>query len=236
MTDTWLVAITVHPRCPRLFSGGRINGHTLHRELMRLAPDELGDNARQQAGLLYRAEQAPGQRDLRVLAQLAMEPQVQALAGDFAVQAQQRCLTPLLDKLTAGARVRYRIDANATKRHGNTAPADKRGKLANLHGTEADLWWLRKATEVGLHPMRLTSTPQPDVLGRPSQRKPRRESTSTPATQPNPYTAAHGVTRFEGIGIVTDPERLRAAVTTGIGRARNYGCGLLSLGLTQEEP
>ncbi|MFB9566127.1 type I-E CRISPR-associated protein Cas6/Cse3/CasE [Saccharopolyspora hordei] len=34
----------------------------------------------------------------------------------------------------------------------------------------------------------------------------------------------------EGAAIVTDPDRLRAAIIDGIGRARAYGCGLLSIG------
>lgn len=235
MTDTWLVAIDVHRECRRLFHGGKLNGHTLHRELMRLAPDDLGDNPRHQAGMLHRTEQSPGQRGLRVLVQLTQEhePRLDALADDFAAHVQQRRLTPLLDKLEAGARVRYRIDANATKRHGNSAEEAKRGKLANLHGTDADLWWLRKATEAGLHPMRLTSTPQPDILGRHTVRKASRGGGDT--GQQN-YAAQHGVIRFEGIGIVTDPKRLRDAVVTGIGRARTYGCGLLTLGFTQEQP
>ena len=39
----------------------------------------------------------------------------------------------------------------------------------------------------------------------------------------------HAVVRFDGIGVVTDPDALRAAVLTGIGRGKSYGCGLLSL-------
>ncbi|GAA4889187.1 type I-E CRISPR-associated protein Cas6/Cse3/CasE [Saccharopolyspora cebuensis] len=226
MTDTWLVAITVNPR-RRLCSGGKLDGHALHRELMRLAPDDLGERPRHQAGLLYRAERAD--RDLRVLAQLTCEPRVHALADGFALQVQQRRLTPLLEALRPGARVHYRIDANATKRHGNQAPAHKRGKLANLHGAEADLWWLRKATEAGLHPLQVRATPQSDVLG------PATRSRKIPTEDGESYSAVHGVTRFEGIGIVTDPDKLRHAVTTGIGRARTYGCGLLSLAPAVEE-
>ncbi|MFR9727892.1 type I-E CRISPR-associated protein Cas6/Cse3/CasE [Saccharopolyspora sp. MS10] len=232
MNDTWLVAIAVNSGCRRLFSGGKINGHALHRELMRLAPAGLGDEARREAGLLYRVEQVVAPRQgLRILAQLTLEPDVRALASEFAAQVQQRRLNPLLSRLTTGARVRYRIDANATKRHGNAAEPHKRGKLANLHGTEAELWWLRKSTEVGLHPLQLTSTPQPDVLGRASKRN----KDKNPGDEES-YTAVHGVTRFDGIGVVTDPDRLRAAVNVGIGRARNYGCGLLSLALTEEAP
>lgn len=226
MTDVWLVHITVNKECRRVQKRGKLNGHALHQDLMRLAPHDLGESPRQQAGLLYRAEHT--NQGLQVLAQLASEPHIGRLAEDFATQVQQRHLTPLLDKLSAGMRVRYRIDANATKRH--LANKEKRGKLANLHGTEADLWWLRKSGEAGLHPLQLNSTPLNDTTGQPSDRQHPKTSKPEEALK----TAQHGVTRFEGFGIVTDPDKLREAVKSGIGRARTYGCGLLSLGLTQE--
>jgi CRISPR system Cascade subunit CasE len=37
------------------------------------------------------------------------------------------------------------------------------------------------------------------------------------------------VTEFEGILTVTDPEKLRSALKTGIGHAKAYGCGLMTL-------
>jgi CRISPR system Cascade subunit CasE len=38
-----------------------------------------------------------------------------------------------------------------------------------------------------------------------------------------------GAALFEGVLEVTDPTRFREAVEQGIGRARAYGCGLLSI-------
>lgn len=214
--STWLVQITAAPRCTRLWSQGLMDGHAVHRDLMRLAAHDLGDQPRKTAGLLWRAEETHA--GLRILAQLTSPPRLDALADDFALQTQQRALAPLLDNLHAGSKVRYRIAANATKRHGNTAKPGKKGKLANLHGSQAELWWLRRATQAGLHPLHVTSAPLPDVLG-----------PLTRDSKDDPHTVRHGVTRFEGIGVVTDPDRLRIAVTDGIGRARTYGCGLLSL-------
>jgi CRISPR system Cascade subunit CasE len=34
---------------------------------------------------------------------------------------------------------------------------------------------------------------------------------------------------FEGRLLITDPDALRAALVTGIGPAKGYGCGLLTL-------
>lgn len=224
LNGVWLVAIKVGPRCHRIFHNGKINGHVLHRELMRLAPDALGDHPRHECGLLFRAEYYPS--GLRVLAQLRTAPRVNSLKTDFADHVEQRRINPLLDKLYAGARVRYRIDANATKRHGKQAQEHKRGKLANLRGNEADLWWLRKAETAGLGSAEVRSSPQPDVLGRPIKTA----STVFEGASQGDVGTIHGVTRFEGTAVVTDPGSLRESVLTGIGRARTYGCGLLSLG------
>ena len=42
-------------------------------------------------------------------------------------------------------------------------------------------------------------------------------------------TITVSVATFEGVLIVTDPENLRSALTAGIGPAKAYGCGLLTL-------
>ncbi|PRW64774.1 type I-E CRISPR-associated protein Cas6/Cse3/CasE [Actinopolyspora mortivallis] len=212
-----LIRFHLAARCRRVWSGGLLNGHAIHQELMRLAPDNLGKNPRQRAGVLWRAEE--NSNGITILAQLNQPPHSDRLADDFATDVDQRELTPMLNALTAGARVRYRIAANATKRHGNSASEEKKGKLANLHGTEAELWWLRKATQAGLHPLEVTSTVLPDILGAPTKDRHDKQR-----------TIRHGVTRFDGIGIVTDPDLLHTTVLDGIGRARTYGCGLLSLG------
>lgn len=39
----------------------------------------------------------------------------------------------------------------------------------------------------------------------------------------------HARTRFDGTATITDPARLRHTILNGIGRAKAYGCGLLSI-------
>lgn len=211
----WLVRITVNPRCHRVWSRGVLDGQALHRDIMRLAPDNLGAEPRKAAGVLFRAEQTHA--GLRVLAQLADTPRTENLAPDLAHDVRHRSLEPLLATIRPGTPLRYRIDANATKRHGNRTP-EKKGTLAPLHGVDAEDWWRRRAEEAGLKPLSVTSQAMPDILG-----------SRTRDRHNNGRATRHGVTRFEGSAVVTDPERVRAAVAEGIGRARTYGCGLLSL-------
>lgn len=41
----------------------------------------------------------------------------------------------------------------------------------------------------------------------------------------------HHLTRYDGTATITDPDALTHALLTGIGRAKPYGAGLLSLAL-----
>ncbi|GAB3551851.1 CRISPR system Cascade subunit CasE [Actinopolyspora lacussalsi] len=213
----WLLRLRLNPRCHRVFSGAVLDGQELYRDLMRLAPDDLGEQHRKEAGVLFRCE--ADQRGFVVLAQLRFPPRLERLPEELATEVRQRELTPLLERLERGTRVRYRIDANPTKRNGDLVEdKGKRGKLTVLRGTESELWWVRKAGEAGLHPLEIRSTPMPDVLGREYRKRGASERVK------------HGVSRFEGVGMVTDPDALRAAVIDGIGRARTFGCGMLSVG------
>ncbi len=212
----WLVRILVNPRCHRVWSRGTLDGGALHRDIMRLAPDALGNQARKEANVLFRAEHT--QRGLQILAQLSCAPRVDNLAPDFAHGTPEcRNIESLVSSMHSGTRVRYRIDANPTKRLGNSA-GDKKGRLAVLHGADAAEWWHRRAAESGLELLSATASAMPDILGsRNRDRRGRCRATS------------HGVTRFEGVAVVADPEKVRSAVVEGIGRARTYGCGLLSI-------
>lgn len=47
-------------------------------------------------------------------------------------------------------------------------------------------------------------------------------------------TVTLGVARFDGLIEVTNVDRLRQALVTGVGRGKAYGCGLLTLAPTQQ--
>lgn len=209
--NAWLTQITLNHRHRRIHELAA-DANRLHQELMRLAPDDLGDSPRSAAGLLYRMEES--RTGLRILVQTQMRPRVDRLSDGLATNVTSRELTPLLNNLRTGAYVRYRIAANPTQRVGDPkADPRRKGKLTVVTGERGDLWWLTRATAHGLHPLSITQTRLSDTrAGR----------------------VAHAVTRFDGLAIVTDVKPLRQAVLNGIGRAKSYGCGLLSLGPTHK--
>ncbi|MDG4768624.1 type I-E CRISPR-associated protein Cas6/Cse3/CasE [Solwaraspora sp. WMMD406] len=176
----------------------------VHRRVMSLVPDNLGDQPRHQAGVLFRLDHTTTGPAL--LIQTTMAPDPGRLPDGYGT-VQTRDISPLLDALTTGMAVHYRIAANASKR---AWKGDNAGKVVALSGSHAEQWWHRKADAHGLTLRLINAQPQPAAVGR---------------TIP----VRHAITLFEGHAFISDPDQARAAVMSGIGRGRSFGCGLLSL-------
>lgn len=181
----------------------------LHRRVMRLAPQGLGEQARQRAGVLYRVEDTSS--GVQILAQTHVKPEVGAFPDTYG-RVDTRDLTPLLDRLRDGDVLHYRIAANTSKRLSRSA-GPQEGKVVALRGADAEQWWVDRALRNGLVLQTLNARSQPDSMGA-------RNGTDR---------VRHAVTRFDGIATVSDAQLLRAAVLTGIGRGKSHGCGLLSI-------
>jgi CRISPR system Cascade subunit CasE len=185
----------------------------LHKRVMTLVPDGLGDQARARTGVLFRLEE--NRTGICVLIQSQIHPELDRLPSGYGTAA-VKDLDPLLARLGPGLPVHYRIAANASKRLARADEHHKAKQVVPLTGAAADQWWSRRAADHGLSLSSLLATPMPSAIGKNGQGRVR-----------------HSVTRFEGLAMVTDGERLRAAVTEGIGRGKSYGCGLLSLAIAR---
>ncbi|MEU9413614.1 type I-E CRISPR-associated protein Cas6/Cse3/CasE [Streptomyces sp. NPDC048281] len=182
----------------------------MHRTLMRMVPDDLGDAPRQSAGLLYRLDESDTTSTLLVQA-ATLDP---ARLPDGYGHADLKDLTPMFTALEKGLAVRYRIVVNPVKRE--RLPLDQkniRGKIIPLAGESADHWWTRRAAEVGLHLHTLLPTP----------------ATAQRSAGKNTAHVRLGLLRYDGTATVTDPDALATAILSGIGRSKSYGAGLLSL-------
>jgi CRISPR system Cascade subunit CasE len=176
----------------------------MHKRVMILVPDGLGDQARRQAGVLYRIEDTP--RGPRILIQTQVPPELGRLPAGYG-QVATRDLGPLLDWLSPGAVVRYRITANTCKRKSHST------KVIALRGSAADEWWTSRAPGCGLTLHSLLPRALDDAVGGPDRKNGIR----------------HAQTRFDGVTAVADPGALRNAVLAGVGRGKSHGCGLLSI-------
>lgn len=207
--DVWLARLRLNVKSREVRRDLR-DAVALHRRVMSLLPDGLGDQARHKAGVLYRLDETRQGPTLTV--QAGLLPSDEKLPEgycEFAV----RHLTPLLKALQPGMRVHYRIAANATKRAAKSDEKHKKGQIVALSGVAAGEWWQRQATTHGLTLVTSFAQPLPQARGEREDGK----------------SVCHAVTRFDGTAIVRDPDLLREALVRGIGRGKSYGCGLLSL-------
>ncbi|MFF1643191.1 type I-E CRISPR-associated protein Cas6/Cse3/CasE [Streptomyces sp. NPDC058246] len=201
---------------------------SLHKTVMLLAPDDLGKHPRQKAGLLYRLEDATDDTPPTLLIQSHQPPDLTRLPRDYG-HAETRALHPVFQALTPGRPVRYRITANVSAARrvlDDHQPVDnKHGRrVVALYGDDALAWWQRRAHQAGLALTTTDTTPA-------RFRRPRKHP--HPATEHGQTDhhagPQHVLTRFDGLATITDPDRLRHALLTGIGRGKPYGAGLLSL-------
>ncbi|GAA2932902.1 type I-E CRISPR-associated protein Cas6/Cse3/CasE [Streptomyces enissocaesilis] len=187
---------------------------SLHKTLMRLVPDLISPTPRAIAGMLFRTEPGP---DPTLLVQTDHTPDLTALPTSYGT-ARTLDLAPLLNSLTPGRTMRYRITAAPTIARSAGSPTrhpvtgKRRGKITHLTGDEAIAWWRRRAAAVGLEPVTVSSLPRPFPRAR--------------STRSSPYFT---LTQFDGVAHITDNGLLTHALKNGIGRAKSYGAGLLSL-------
>ena len=140
-----------------------------------------------------------------------------------------RPYTPLLDRLAVGQRWAFRLTANPTRTSRATTVTDgvpvvlpagegspSRGKrYAHVTVAQQLDWLLARAARCGF----AVSDPDAVVVhDRRTERFARRGATVTIAKA-----------TYDGHLVVADPDALRGALVDGVGPAKGYGCGLLTL-------
>lgn len=132
-----------------------------------------------------------------------------------AVTWASRAYDPLLDRLAEGQRYAFRLTANPTRVV--TGEDGRKRRVGFFRENEQVSWLIGKASEMGVsfhvsddHSLRVRQARSRDFS--------RRSQTVT----------LMQVT-FEGPLVVADADALRSSLVNGVGRAKAYGCGLLTL-------
>ena len=207
----YLSRLTLNPR-DRNARRDLSSPYELHSTLARM----FADAPQQTERVLFRLERGEN----RVLIQSRTRPDFSALPRGYCLHAE--CRDDYGEKLRAvvsGQQLAFRLLANPTSRvtlGEGDAKRKRRKPLLDWHAQEA---WLRRklADEAGAQLVGGRAV----ILD--TQRNEKRGSHSGEGTQ------THVPVLFEGVLVANDPDRLRAAIENGLGSAKGYGFGLLSI-------
>jgi CRISPR system Cascade subunit CasE len=187
----------------------------------------VGVERHEDARLLWRLDEADHRAVLYILS--PSEPDCTHLVEQAGWPSRPhwdtRSYTPLLDRLSSGQLWAFRLTANPTKSI-RIGDSERSQRVGHVTAAQQRDWFLHRTPGWGFH---VPSTPGGDpavlVTGR-RVRTFRRGSTRAEIS-----TAV-----FDGRLVVDDPETFRRALLRGLGPAKGYGCGLLTLARPPETP
>ncbi|RJQ05533.1 MAG: type I-E CRISPR-associated protein Cas6/Cse3/CasE [Bacillota bacterium] len=205
---------------------------SLHRTLMSAFPSAQGPRtARAEMGLLYRIELEPRSPGVPLIVQSLVQPNWSYLEPGYLLDCRGslgvKRVDQIYESIQPGSLLRFRLRANATKKVDTKTGPDgirRNGRRVPLTDPDAALRWLeRKAAESGFRLVDVAQNPGlPDVAAIPAAG---RRGTGVRGSQKVTVDSV----LFEGRLQVIDKTSFLRALGRGIGPAKAYGCGLLSV-------
>lgn len=207
---SWLPLNTRHPEVVQDLH----DVQQMHQRTLTGFGDILGLGLGREAhGVLWRTDTNAAGTVLIV--QSATTPDWTRLPVDYCTAAPRvRDISALRRALRPGHTLRYRIAANATH-----TKRPKNGTRIPLRHRDEQLHWLHTAART--NGFRLTSTPDIHIPAPLTGTRLKGKTKVSLTIQP---------VRYDGTLAITDPGQFWHALTTGLGPAKAYGCGMLSLG------
>ncbi len=216
----------------------------LHRRVMSLFPDVPGQNeARARLGILYRVDTL-ARSGYALLAQSRVPPDFRTLPDGYLLDTggdppnpESKLVEHVYDRLRVGMVLRFRLRANPTKKIDSWQGREgyrPNGRRVDLRREEDQIAWIRrKAEQHGFRLLEVALRPDTVVLApNPPSVDPRPGGRVTgwreePGTGTRRLIFAAVV--YEGMLEITDADAFRRALVGGIGPAKAYGFGLLSI-------
>jgi CRISPR-associated protein, Cse3 family len=129
-----------------------------------------------------------------------------------------RKYTDFLNSLRAGSRWAFRLTANPVH-NGRLGHRSETRRIGHVTVEQQRQWLLSRAERAGFR-VATTAAGEPDLIVRDRQ---------TLSFLRGAGQVTLRVATYDGHLVVTDADALRTALTCGIGHAKAYGCGLLTL-------
>lgn len=216
----YLSKLILNPRC-REARRDAAAPYELHRTLSRAFATPPGTEYRAAHGVLFRLEPFSHATALpTVLVQSATEPAWNELPEEYLYQRQAPELKRVEPVFSVDQPLQFRLVGNPTRKQ--KREGHRQGRRVALLGvaesddlTPARAWLARKGEQHGFRVLYATTDDFWLGVGRDG----RVAKNALPL---------YGV-RFDGLLQVTEPDRLSAALRTGIGPAKAFGFGLLSV-------
>lgn len=123
---------------------------------------------------------------------------------------------PFAPVFAAGQYLRFRLRANPVAKRRTPDHMETTRRLGLIHEEEQIKWLQRKAAEGGFALLKCTATPEGKIVDQKGEND-------------HKHTFTHFAVRFDGTLKVFDPGAFANALKDGIGPAKGFGFGLLSL-------
>lgn len=194
----------------------------MHAAVMALFPPGMGESDDGDGRVLWRLDRDPSQLCLYVAS--PERPSFEVLQEQAGWSAHPtdvtRAYEPLLDRLAEGQAYAFRLTANPV--HTVTDERGRKKRLGHVTVAQQEQWFLERCPSIGIEVLSGV-TPGP-----PWQDLVVRERGIVQFRRGNGRVTLSRAT-YEGTCRVVDPALLRESLCRGIGRAKGYGCGLLTL-------
>lgn len=219
--------------------------YELHRTLSNAFPQKSGAKSyREEFKILYRLEYFEGKGCPVLLVQSAIIPHWEAIqekySGYFLEQPQSKSLNPLMERLNNNQICIFRLKANPVKRpppqkNSENSSRGKTNRIPIINEQQLVEWISKKGEkEAGFKILTLKSSSSKDIFDLLIQSLPiSRISTPYRFQKKKSNKKKNAITLqgvlFEGHLVITDVNKFKAKMVTGIGPGKAFGFGLLSI-------
>jgi CRISPR system Cascade subunit CasE len=222
----YLSRLKLNPRSRRAITEAS-RPYELHRSLLKAFPDQAkGGPGR----VLFRLDTDHESGDMSVLVQSEKEPFWSRINDGASYMTECKC-KEFQPKLTLDQVLRFRLRANPTKRLSKSTGKDE-GKRVGIYDEEAQVKWLKEKLEGDEN--------RPQVAGgfKLQRWQISREEKIENTNAINRVDRSHDLklfsVQFDGILQVVDSIKAANTISNGIGSAKGFGFGLLSIAPIKE--